>query len=364
MVLNCEGDGFVSIEGKRRAQRPLLTEVRSGSGVEPCYCWQASEHEETSARLLRLLSLLQSRRDWAGADLAERLGIDVRTVRRDIDKLRGLGYPVHAAPGVAGGYRLGSGAALPPLLLDDDEAVAVVLGLRTAANGTITGLEETSVRALAKLEQVLPARLRQRVNALQKVVIPIPNRAPVVGADTLTAIASACRDEERLLLDYEPKDRPASLRTVEPYRLVHTGHRWYLVAYDLDRRDWRTLRVDRVHSVPERNGRFTPRAMPEEAGKYVSRVVSTRPYRYQAKVLLHANIAAMRELIPPTVGMLEEVDGQSCHLYAGSDWPTFIAAHLTNLDVDFQILEPPELVEHLRAMIDRLSRAVTGGPLT
>lgn len=319
---------------------------------------------ETSARLLRLLSLLQSRRDWAGADLAERLGIDVRTVRRDIDKLRGLGYPVHASPGVAGGYRLGSGAALPPLLLDDDEAVAVVLGLHTAANGTVTGLEETSVRALAKLEQVLPARLRQRVNALQAVVVPMPNMAPAVDAGTLTAIASACRDEERLVLDYEPRDRPVDRRTVEPYRLVHTGNRWYLVAYDLDRADWRSFRVDRVRAVPERTGRFTPRAMPDEAGKYVSRAVSTRPYRYQAKVLLHADIAAMRERIPPTVGVLEEVDDRSCHLYVGSDWPTFIAAHLTNLDVDFEVLAPPELVAHLRAMIDRLTRAVPDGPLT
>ncbi|WP_163506205.1 helix-turn-helix transcriptional regulator [Fodinicola acaciae] len=318
---------------------------------------------DTSARLLRLLSLLQSRRDWSGADLAARLAVDVRTVRRDVDKLRGLGYPVHASPGVAGGYRLGSGAALPPLLLEDDEAVAVVLGLRIAANGTITGLEETSVRALAKLEQVLPARLRQRVNALQDVVVPIPNLAPAANAEVLTAIASACRDKQRLVLDYAPKDRPASQRTVEPYRLVHTGRRWYLVAFDLARDDWRTFRIDRVTGVAARDGRFTPRDMPEEPGTYVSRSVSTRPYRYQAKVLLHASLPAMRELIPPTVGLLEDVDEHSCHLYAGSDWPTFVAAHLTNLDVDFEVLEPPELVERIRAMVDRLSHAVGDRPL-
>jgi predicted DNA-binding transcriptional regulator YafY len=314
---------------------------------------------DTSARLLRLLSLLQSRRDWAGADLAERLGVDVRTVRRDIDKLRGLGYPVHASPGVAGGYRLGSGAALPPLLLDDDEAVAVVLGLRTAANGTITGFEETSVRALAKLEQVLPARLRQRVNALQDVVVPMPNLAPAADADVLTAIAAACRDKERLVLEYAAKDRPASRRTVEPYRLVHTGRRWYLVAFDLDRADWRTFRIDRVHGVPVCGGRFVPREMPEEAGTYVSRSVSTRPYRYQAKVILHASLADMRELISPTSGTLEAIDDQRCYLYAGGDYPSFFAANLTELGVEFEVLEPPELREQLQAMIDRLTRALT-----
>ena len=161
---------------------------------------------ETSARLLRLLSLLQTRRDWTGAELAERLAVTARTVRRDVDKLRGLGYPVEASPGVAGGYRLGAGAALPPLLLDDEEAVAVAVGLRTAANGSVSGIAETSVRALAKLEQVLPSRLRHQVNLVHSVTVPLHGGGPTVDAATLIAIAAACRDHLRLRFDYRNHD--------------------------------------------------------------------------------------------------------------------------------------------------------------
>ncbi|RCV50191.1 helix-turn-helix transcriptional regulator, partial [Marinitenerispora sediminis] len=190
---------------------------------------------ETSARLLRLLSLLQTHRDWTGAELADRLGITTRTVRRDVEKLRTLGYPVHAAPGVAGGYRLGAGAALPPLLLDDDEAVAVAVGLRTAAGGTVAGIEESSVRALAKLEQVLPSRLRHRVTTLHAVTVAVPDSGAAVAPDVLTAIAAACRAHERLRFDYRDHAGQPSVRDVEPHRLVHTGRRWYLVAWDTDR---------------------------------------------------------------------------------------------------------------------------------
>src|SRR6266511_595833 len=203
---------------------------------------------ETSARLLRLLSLLQARRDWTGADLADRLGVSARTVRRDVERLRDLGYPVHATRGTDGGYRLGAGAAMPPLLLDDEEAVAVAVGLRTATGGAIAGIEETSVRALAKLEQVLPSRLRRRVNALQTYTVRIPPDSPVptVEPAVLTVLAACCRDHERLRFDYRDHDGSASVRTVEPHRLVNWGRRWYLVAWDVDRRDWRTFRVDRI----------------------------------------------------------------------------------------------------------------------
>src|SRR6266545_4142025 len=173
---------------------------------------------DTSARLLRLLSLLQARRDWSGADLADRLGVTPRTVRRDVDRLRHLGYPVHATPGTAGGYRLGAGAALPPLLLDDDEAIAVAVGLRTAAGGTVAGIEETSVRALAKLEQVLPARLRHRVSALQAVTVPLAGSGPTVDPGTLTLVAAACRDQQRLRFDYRHHDGTQSVRTTGPRR--------------------------------------------------------------------------------------------------------------------------------------------------
>ena len=201
---------------------------------------------ETSARLLRLLSLLQARRDWTSTELATRLGVSTRTIRNDVGRLRGLGYPVYARPGVAGGYRLGTGAALPPLLLDDEEAVAVAVGLRTAASGSIAGIEETSVRALAKLQQVLPSRLRRRVSAFQAYALPIPSRGPQADPDVLTVIAGACRDHERLRFDYRAHSGAASRRAVEPYRLVNYQQRWYLVAWDTERHARRTFRVDRI----------------------------------------------------------------------------------------------------------------------
>src|SRR6267154_2610598 len=209
-------------------------------------CRQDRRMLETSARLLRLLSLLQARRDWTSAELAIRLGVTARTIRNDIDRLRGLGYPVDARPGVSGGYRLGTGGALPPLLLDDDEAVAVAIGLRTAASGSIAGIEETSVRALAKLQQVLPSRLRRKVSAFQSYAMPTPSHGPQVDPDVLTVIASACRDHERLRFDYTAHSGAASRRSVEPYRLVNDRRRWYLMAWDTDRDDWRTFRADRI----------------------------------------------------------------------------------------------------------------------
>jgi predicted DNA-binding transcriptional regulator YafY len=201
---------------------------------------------QTSARLLRLLSLLQARAEWSGAELAEELGVTTRTVRNDVQRLRDLGYPVQASPGVGGGYRLGAGAALPPLLLDDEEAVAVAVGLRTAAGASVTDIQETSIRALAKLEQVLPSRLRHRVHALQAATVEIPAPGPTVDAAVLTAVAAACRDDQRLRFDYRDHDGSASVRTVEPHRLVHDRGRWYLVAWDRDRADWRTFRADRI----------------------------------------------------------------------------------------------------------------------
>jgi len=178
---------------------------------------------ETSARLLKLLSLLQSPRDWSGTALAEELGVGVRTVRRDVDKLRNLGYPVDAVSGVAG-YRLGAGAALPPLLLDDEEAVAVAIGLRAAATGSVSGIEESSVRALTKLEQVLPSRLRHRVRLLQSVAVT-PTVGASVAPDVVMAVAAACRDHQRLRFDYRSHDGTSTIRTTEPHRLVHTGRR-------------------------------------------------------------------------------------------------------------------------------------------
>ncbi len=218
---------------------------------------------DTPARLLNLLSLLQTPREWPGSELAERLSVSPRTIRRDIDRLRDLGYPVEATLGAVGGYRLVAGTALPPLLLDDEEAVAIAVGLRAGAGHAIEGVEEASVRALAKLEQVLPTRLRHRVSTLQNATIPLTRGdGATVAPATLTALAGAVTGREKLRFGYRAGDGAETKRLVEPYRLVSTGHRWYLVAYDLGREDWRTFRVDRVSDPLATGARFTPRELP------------------------------------------------------------------------------------------------------
>lgn len=253
---------------------------------------------ETSARLLRLLSLLQAHKEWSGPELANRLGVTTRTVRNDVERLRSLGYPVHATPGVGGGYQLGAGAALPPLLLDDDEAVAVAVGLGRAAGGGVAGIEETSVRALAKLEQVLPSRLRRRVNALNTYTVQIPGTAPEVAPEVLTTIANAARDHEVLRFDYTGHDGQSAVRKAEPYRLVHRRGRWYLVAWDVERQDWRTFRVDRVQPRTPTGPRFTPRDLPGDGdvATYVETGVQTAMWRYSARILLHAPAEQMTRL--------------------------------------------------------------------
>jgi predicted DNA-binding transcriptional regulator YafY len=314
---------------------------------------------DTSARLLRLLSVLQTRRDWTGAELADRLGVTTRTVRRDVEKLRGLGYPVRATPGATGGYRLGAGAALPPLLLDDEEAVAVAVGLRTAAGGTVAGIEETSLRALTKLEQVLPSRLRHRVAALQAVAVPPSQTRSTVDPTVLTSVAAACRDTQLLRFDYRNHDGTASVRTVEPHRIVHTGRRWYLVGWDRDRVDWRTYRLDRMTPRSPTGPRFAPRELPDDRGfaAYASWAVSTARHRYQARITLHVPLAVAAEKVPPTSGLLESLDEHSCLLHTGSDSLDGLAVHVGVLGFDFEVHSPPELVEHVRELAARLTRA-------
>jgi predicted DNA-binding transcriptional regulator YafY len=315
---------------------------------------------ETSARLLRLLSLLQTPRDWNGIELAQRLDVDVRTVRRDVQKLRDLGYPVHATPGTAG-YRLGAGAKLPPLLLDDDEAVAVAIGLRMAASGAVASIDEASVRALTKLEQVLPSRLRHRVGALHSVTVAMPASGPVIDPDTLTAIAAGCRDHHRLRFDYQRHDGSTALREAEPYRLVHTGRRWYLLGWDTDRQDWRTYRVDRLRLRVPNGPRFTPRQIPDpDVAGYLSRNVSTAPYRYQARIVLHVAPEQAADRIPPTVGAIEVIDAHTCLLSTGSDSLDELAVYIGLFGFPFHIQEPPELVDHIRGLAARLADAADG----
>jgi predicted DNA-binding transcriptional regulator YafY len=315
---------------------------------------------ETSARLLRLLSLLQARRDWTGGELAARLDVTLRTVRRDIDRLRDLGYPVTATPGAAGGYRLEAGAAMPPLLLDDDEAVAVAVGLRTAANGTIAGIEETSVRALAKLEQVLPSRLRRRVSALGSSTVSLAARGPTVEPALLTLLATACRDRESLRLRYTRADGTPTRRLVEPVRLACTGHRWYLLAWDREPAGWRTFRVDRITGTPEPGPRFPPRDPPEDVAAYISRAISTAPYKYQATIRLHATAEAAAERVPPSAGLVEAVDEHTCLLHVGGPSLDGFPVYVAQIGFEFEILSPPELLERVRVLAGLFGRAAGG----
>ena len=314
---------------------------------------------ETSARLLRLLSLLQSRRDWTGAELASRLGVTTRTVRNDVDRLRSLGYPVEARPGVAGGYRLGAGGSLPPLLLDDDEAVAVAIGLRTAASGSVAGIEETSVRALAKLQQVLPSRLRHRISAFGSHTLPVPAPGPQVAMDVLTLIAGACRDHERLRFDYRSHSGTASRRLVEPYRLLNDRRRWYLLAWDMDRQAWRTFRVDRIEPRTPAGPRFTPRALPseDEVAAQVARGIGEATWRYRARVVVHAPAAYVRARLPIPVEV-RSVGDDRCTFEPGSDHPEMLALYLGLLGADFEVVDSPELVDALRELAERDQRAV------
>lgn len=311
---------------------------------------------KTSARLLRLLSLLQLHRDWTGAQLAERLGVTSRTVRSDIDKLRDLGYPVNATPGVSGGYRLGAGAQLPPLLLDDEEAVAVALGLRTAAGGSVAGMEETSLRALTKLEQMLPSRLRHRVNALESYTVPMPGTGPTVDAEVLVAIAAACRDRERLRFDYRNHDGAETRRDVEPSRLVHGGGRWYLVGWDVDKDDWRTFRADRMTPRVPTGPRFTPREPKDGAGAFVARGVGTATWRFRARIKCLAPSQVVSSRLPSAVDV-EPLGKNSCVVAVGSDSVQMLAGYIAMLDVDFVVIEPPELAAHLRTLAVRYLRA-------
>ncbi|GAB2787416.1 YafY family protein [Streptomyces chlorus] len=317
---------------------------------------------ETSARLLRLLSLLQAHREWSGADLAGRLGVSSRTLRRDVDRLRTLGYPVNASPGTGGGYQLGAGAELPPLLLDDDEAVAVAVGLRTAAGQGIEGIGETSVRALAKLEQVLPDRLRRRVGALNAVTVPMLRGpgADAVDPAVLTELAQLCRDTERLRFEYRGHDGATSRRTVEPHRLVCSERRWYLVAWDLGREDWRTFRVDRVTPKPPHGPRFVPREPPaEDLAAYVSRGVSTRAYASQAAIRLLVPAEEAAERISPSVGTLRAEEPDTCVLTTGAASFNALVVHVMLLGFEFEVLEPAGLTDAITTARDRLSRALT-----
>jgi predicted DNA-binding transcriptional regulator YafY len=312
----------------------------------------------TSSRLLELLSLLQSRSDWSGSELADRLEVSHRTIRRDVERLRELGYPVESLTGPAGGYRLRAGTAMPPLLLDDDEAIAIAVGLRTAARASVTGIEETAVRALVKLEQVLPARVRRRVGALGAATVSPPLGGPTVDPQHLTVIAAACRDAECLRFAYRSRDGTESRREVEPHSLVNLGRRWYLVAWDRKREGWRTFRIDRLERPAASGVRFTPRRLPaRDAAAYVEQSITGAPNRYEARVTLHAPADEIADRVPSYWGTVEEIDARSCEYRTGDDDLGWLAMRIAMLGVDFEVHEPPELSDHLKALAGRLRRA-------
>ena len=313
---------------------------------------------QTSSRLLELLSLLQGRRDWPGNELAGRLEVSGRTIRRDIERLRQLGYPVESLTGPAGGYRLRAGSAMPPLLLDDDESIAIAVGLRTAAGASVTGIEETAVRALVKLEQVLPAHLRRRVAALGSATVTLPVGGPTVDPQHLSVIAATCRDSECLRFGYRRRDGTGSRREVEPHSLVNRGRRWYLVAWDRRRDDWRTFRIDRLAKPASTGVRFTPRRLPaKDAAAYVEQSITGAPNRFEAVVTLHAAAEEITSRVPVHWGSIEPIDAHTCRYRAGDDDLGWLALRIAMLGVDFEVQEPHELVEHLRALASRLSRA-------
>ncbi len=318
----------------------------------------------TSARLLTLLSLLQTPREWPGSELAERLEVSPRTVRRDVDRLRDLGYPVQATMGTTGGYRLVAGKAMPPLLLDDEEAVAIAVGLRAAASHPVDGIDEASVRALAKLEQVLPPRLRHRVNTLGAATVSVLNGDESrVDPEILVVLAGATAAQERLRFAYEAADGTLTRRLVEPCRLVASGRHWYLLAYDNDRDDWRVFRTDRV-SEPHPTGVRVPSRVPpdEDAAAFVTRkLYSTAPtYEVSATLHLPASEASRRLGLPADA--FQRIDERTCRLHGPADTLEWLAAKLLILGCPFEVHDPPQLRTYLAELSSRAAHAAAPVP--
>lgn len=308
----------------------------------------------TSARMLRLLSLLQTHRYWPGAELSERLEVSPRTLRRDIDRLRELGYAVDAVRGVAGGYQLRAGGQLPPLLLEDDEAVAIAVALRTATSGG----EDTSLQALTKVIALMPPRLRRRMDALRSQTDGVPWGGPAIDAGVLTALAQACRDDEPVAFTYTARDAEPARRRVEPHRLVSVGRRWYLVAYDRDRQDWRSFRVDRVDAVEPSGQRFRPRELPaQSAPAFVEAGIRSMAHRYDVRL----RIDLPAEVVEADLGRWATVtpDGAGCRVRMPTDtldWPLMV---LARIEAAFEVEGPEELRIAVASAASRFAQAAT-----
>ncbi|MBL7253316.1 helix-turn-helix transcriptional regulator [Paractinoplanes lichenicola] len=315
---------------------------------------------KTSARLLALLSLLQARRDWPGTLLADRLDISLRTVRRDVDRLRELGYPIAAIKGPDGGYRLTAGTELPPLLFDDEQAVALAVALQVAATTPGNGLAESAARALNTIRQVLPARLRNRIEAVRVTAVERPATRPAapVDGDVLLALTAAVHAREVLRFDYGPEDLSRPPRRVEPHHVITWDGRWYLVAWDLDRADWRTFRADRITVRTPNGPRFTPRELP--GGDVTAYVIGKfrgsedGSWPCQGTVLL--DLPAATVALYTREGIVEEAGPGRCRLTVGSwSWPA-LAATIARFDADIEVVGPAELTNAFARLADRFSR--------
>jgi len=306
---------------------------------------------DPSGRMLKLLSLLQARPNWSGAELSGRLAVTDRTLRRDITRLRGLGYPVEALSGPAGGYQMRAGGAVPPLLFDDEEAVTLALALRNAASGSLPGFEDNALAALAKIEQVLPRKLAEQLGSLQASIVGLAHRSGTriaVAPENLVNLAQACRRQERLRFRYVDGEGNSTDRHVEPFQLVHTSRLWYLVARDRDREAWRTFRVDRI-SQPSSTGLRFVLEDPPDAAALVAEGVAISVYNLKARVILRIPFERAQRMISPTIGVIER-QGRDTLLRIGADDPGWIAGYLAGLDCAFTILDPPELKQAVAAL--------------
>jgi len=312
-----------------------------------------------TSRVLRLLGLLQSRPTWTGPELAQRLGVTTRTVRRDVDRLRALGYPVRAGQGVGGGYQLGSGAALPPLLLDDEEAVAVAVSLRLAAGGTVAGLGEPAMRTLAKLDQVLPARLRASVEAVSEATVVLGRRDQLVEGAVVALLARAARSCHEVRFAYAAASGDESRRRAEPYRLVATTSRWYLLAWDLDRLDWRSFRLDRMSEVRESTFSFRPREAPD-AAEHVRDALERGPHGIDVVLDIDAPLEVVADAVPAGVGALSAL-GDRCEMRFSAWDVRAAAARLAWLPWQFSVVSPDDLGVEVAALAGRLAAATGPG---
>jgi predicted DNA-binding transcriptional regulator YafY len=310
---------------------------------------------ESAARLLRLLGLLQRRSTWSGAELVERLEVDARTVRRDVERLRSLGYQIQGIPGAGGGYHLGGGTDVPPLVFEDDEAMAVAVVLGASAGAAVPGIERGALTALAKLDRLLPARLRSQLVALRASTVSLVSPSEVVSTESLISLAQACDNHQRAMFSYRDHEGRPSERRTEPYRLVATDRRWYLVAYDLEREDWRTFRVDRISTVKVPGHTFVPRPLSDPA-RMVAEGITTSHYKHVAVVMVRAPFEEVAQLVAPHVGVLER-DGDHTKLELGIDDFEWLAGYLIGLGLEFEVRQPVALRAYMSMLGERLHHA-------